>query len=139
MENILYFLTDDLLPTAYYPATLVPVIAADDIGAAAAAVFQDREKFNRVSIELAGDVLTMPEVAAILSSAWDRKIQAPYKSAAEMIAAGAMPQMVLGQEWANEVGMPARPTHARAWGFKLTDLRAWAEKNRPPGSAEEAV
>lgn len=139
MENIPYFLTDDLLPTAYDPATPVPVIASDDIGAVAAAAFQDREKFNRVKIELAGDVLTMPEVAAILSAAWDRKILSPYKPAPDMIAAGAMPQMVLGQEWANQVGMPARPAHARAWGFKLMDLKAWADKHRPNGPAEEAA
>lgn len=139
MENIPYILADDLLATAYDPATPVPVIASDDIGHVAAATFQDREKFNRVSIELAGDVLTMPEVAAILSAAWDRKIQSPYKSAAEMIAAGAMPQMVLGQEWANEVGMPARPSHARAWGFKLMDLRAWADKYQPTGRTGEAA
>ena len=128
MENIPYILADDLLATAYDPATPVPVIASDDIGAVAAAALQDREKFNQVSIELAGDLLTMPEVAATLSAAWERNIQSPHKSAAEMIAAGAMPQMILGQEWANEVGMPARPAHARAWGFKLMDLRTWADR-----------
>jgi hypothetical protein len=56
-----------------------------------------------------------------------------------MIAAGAMPQMVLGQEWANEVGMPARPAHARAWGFELMDLKTWADKHRPTGPAREAA
>lgn len=139
MENIPYILADDLLATAYDPATLVPLIAADDIGTVAAATFQDREKFNHVSIELAGDLLTMPEVAAILSAAWDRNIQSPHKTAAEMIAAGAMPQMILGQEWANEVGMPARPAHAGAWGFKLMDLKTWADKHRPTGVAKEAA
>jgi uncharacterized protein YbjT (DUF2867 family) len=139
MENIPFFLTDDRLPTAYDPATPVPVVASDDIGAVAAAVFQDRERFNRVSIELAGDVLTMPEVAAILSEVWDRKILSPYQSGPDMIAAGAMPQMVLGQEWANEVGMPARPEHARARGFSLMDLKTWADKHRPPALAGEAA
>lgn len=139
MENIPYILKDDVLATAYDPVTPVPVIASDDIGAVAAATFQDREKFNRVSIELSGDVLTLPEVAAILSAAWDRNIQSSHKSAAEMIATGAMPQMILGQEWANEVGMPARPSHARAWGFELSDLKTWANKHRPTGLTAETA
>jgi len=50
-----------------------------------------------------------------------------------MIAAGAMPQMILGQELANEVGMPARPAHAAAWGFKLIYLKTWADKHWPTG------
>ena len=71
-----------------------------------------KAKFNRVSVELAGDVLTRPEVAAIQSAAWDRNIQSSYKSVAEIIAAGAMPQMILGQDWAHQVGMLARTAHA---------------------------
>ncbi|WP_157944623.1 NmrA family NAD(P)-binding protein [Mangrovicella endophytica] len=129
MENIPYILRGDRLVTAYDPCAPVPLIAVDDIGGAAATAFRERDRFNRATVELAGDFLTMPEVATILSSAWGRTIEAPAMSPEQVIAVGFMVPMVEAQEWHNEVGLPARPEVAHSFGLKTMTLRQWAEKH----------
>lgn len=127
MENIPYIMRDDRLVTAYAPDAPVPMIAVSDIGAAAAAAFRDPSKFSGTTIELAGEFLTMPEVAAILSIAWRRKLDAPTLTPSQVIAEGFMVPMVEAQEWHNEVGLPARPDVARSFDLQITPLKQWAK------------
>lgn len=129
MENLPFILITDQLVTAYDPTKPVPIVAVNDIGGAVTSIFNDREKFNAAKIEFAGELLTMPQVAAILSTAWDRRIEAPAKSPDEVIAAGMFPQMVEAQEWHNHAGMPARPEIAQQWGLNTTSLEQWADGN----------
>lgn len=130
MENIPYVVREDRLITAYAPDAPVPMVAVSDIGAAVAAAFQERDKFSGATIELAGDFVTMPEVAAILSAAWRRTFDAPTLTPAEVLAEGFMVPMVEAQEWHNEVGLPARPEVARSFDLRITPLKQWAEQNR---------
>lgn len=136
MENLFYILRGDRLITAYEPDRPVPMIAVEDIGAAAAAAFQDPEKFNRASIQLAGDLVTLPQAAKTLAAAWDRPIEAPPMQAAEVVQLGFMPAMVVGQQWHNEVGIPGRPEVARQWGLPTHNLETWADTHRPVDAAE---
>lgn len=129
MENIPYIMRDDRLVTAYAPDAPVPMIAVSDIGTAVAAAFFAPDTFDGRTIELAGELLTMPEVATILSDVWGTKLEAPALTPLEVIAEGFMVPMVEAQEWHNEVGLPARPHVAQSLGITTTSLKKWAEAN----------
>ncbi|WP_157254426.1 NmrA family NAD(P)-binding protein [Nonomuraea typhae] len=116
---------DGGLITALRPGTRLPLIAVDDIGAAAAAAFAAPERFDRVELELAGDYLPMTEIAAVLSHVLGRDLPAPDLSGEEAVAAG-MPAMGLSLLGLNVTAQPARPRYARDLGIPLTAFEAWA-------------
>lgn len=64
------------LATAIKPDVAVPLIAVEDIGAFVALAFDHPNEHLGKTIELAGDVLTMPQIAAAISRATGRSI--PY-------------------------------------------------------------
>ncbi|MET0698071.1 MAG: hypothetical protein ABWY93_00270 [Mycobacterium sp.] len=51
------------LATAYKPETRLDLIAAADVGRAAADAFECPERFHRQEIDLAAESLTMSEIA----------------------------------------------------------------------------
>src|SRR5438132_11001838 len=63
MENLLapYSLQGDTLAWALGAGTKLQMIAVDDIGWSGASAFTDAAALNRLAIDLAGDVRTMPE------------------------------------------------------------------------------
>ncbi|MFJ8996045.1 NmrA family NAD(P)-binding protein [Streptomyces sp. NPDC102279] len=107
------------------PATRLSLIAVDDIGTAAAAAIAAPERFDRVELELAGDCLTMTDIAAVLSQTLGIELTAPDMTAEEATAAG-MPDMGFGQAHINEHSQPARPEFARDLGLPLTRFEVWA-------------
>ena len=110
------------------PDTRLSLIAVEDIGRAAAAAVADPERFDRVELELAGDYLSMTEIAAVLSQALGRPLAAPDLTEQEALAAG-MPPMGATHEWLNATGQPGRPEYARALGLPLTSFEAWAKEH----------
>ncbi|WP_224365248.1 NmrA family NAD(P)-binding protein [Hyalangium versicolor] len=122
---------DDRLLTALAPDKKVACVTVQDVGTACAAAINAPEKFNKVELELAGELLTMREAAAILSEVWGKRIEAPDLSPTEAIAQGLMPEFVRGQEWMNEVGSPATPEQAQALGVPTTDFKTWARQKWP--------
>ena len=108
--------------------TRLPWIATDDIGAAAAIAFTNPGRLDGLDVELAGDMLTMTEVAAILSEVTGRAISAPVLTPQEAVERGLLPAMVNGVERINENGSPARPEIARTLGLPTTDFRTWARR-----------
>ncbi|MFI6858656.1 NmrA family NAD(P)-binding protein [Streptomyces sp. NPDC050421] len=107
------------------PATRLSLIAVDDIGTAAAAAIAAPERFDRVELELAGDFLTMTDIAAVLSRTLGTELTAPDMADEEATAAG-MPGMGFAQARINEEPQPARPEFARALGLPLTTFETWA-------------
>ncbi|MGO4425757.1 NmrA/HSCARG family protein, partial [Streptomyces sp. MCAF7] len=86
------------------------------------------ERFNGVELELAGDELTMTEVAAVLSRASGAELTAPDMTAEEALAAG-MPEFAVGHERLNTVGQPASPRYARALGLRMTGFAEWVAEH----------
>jgi uncharacterized protein YbjT (DUF2867 family) len=123
---------EDRLLTAIAPDTELSLIAVRDIGTAAAAAIKDPETFHKVELELAGDRLTLREVAAILSEALGTEIAAPSLSPEEALAQGLRAEFVSSQERLNEVGSPAMPEYAHRLGLTTTDFRSWAAENLRP-------
>lgn len=58
----------------FHPQHRMQVIAVDDIGAFAALAFADRDRFNGLTLELAGDELTPTAVAAAITGAASRTV-----------------------------------------------------------------
>jgi uncharacterized protein YbjT (DUF2867 family) len=115
--------------TALLPGTRMQLIAADDVGAYAAAAFLDPARFDRQDIDLAVEALTMDEVAATLSRMLDRHVSARSVSPDEAIAAGLFPGWVRSQEWTNEVGYRADIAALARYGVPLTSFADWVRRH----------
>ncbi|MFF8918943.1 NmrA/HSCARG family protein [Streptomyces sp. NPDC015032] len=130
MENIPALVPDGPgggLATVLHPDTELALVSPEDIGAAAAHALTDPDRFHEVELELAGDRLTMTQIAQTLSAVWGMPVVAPSMSVEEALAAG-MPTWGAGHEWNNAVSQPARPEFARALGIPLTTFADWARE-----------
>jgi uncharacterized protein YbjT (DUF2867 family) len=122
-------LLDDGLVTALKPDTQLKLVAADDIGRIVAAAVLDPARLNGAEIELGGDSLTMPEIAAALSAVTSRSIIATSLPAQEVIARGQFPSWVTSQEWQVVAGYPATPANSKAYGISPITFVEWASRN----------
>ncbi|MFE2721540.1 NmrA/HSCARG family protein [Kitasatospora sp. NPDC059327] len=114
------------------PSTRLSLIAVDDIGTAAAAAVAAPERFDGVELELAGDILAMADIAAVLALALGTELTAPDMTEAQATAAG-MPAMGFAQASVNDVPQPARPEYARELGLPLTTFETWARAHLANG------
>ncbi|TDC71246.1 NmrA family NAD(P)-binding protein [Streptomyces hainanensis] len=119
--------------TLLRPSTRLSLVAAADIGRAAAAAIAVPERFHEVELELAGDHRSMTEVAETLSRALGVRLSAPDMTEAEARAAG-MPGMGASGEWLNAAGQPARPAYARQLDIPLTTFEDWAREHLRPAA-----
>lgn len=111
--------------TAVEPDTRIALIAADDIGAAAAAAIGDPGRFGDTPLELAGDRLTLGEIAALIGAAKGTSIVAETRDPDVLVARGQHDGWVQTQVWMNIVGYPARPAQMEAIGLRPTSFRDW--------------
>ncbi|WP_434444043.1 NmrA family NAD(P)-binding protein [Lentzea sp. E54] len=131
MENFLrpsfYFadMTSDRLLVAVDPDVRLPFVAVDDIGRAAAAVFAEPERFHRVELELAGDVLSFRAAAQMLSQAFGTTIELPA-SPDDVPADGPLAAFFQGQRYMSAHPAPAHPEFAIELGVATTPFRRWA-------------
>jgi uncharacterized protein YbjT (DUF2867 family) len=135
MENLLEWsymfgnwATDGFV-TIFRADTRLTWVAVDDIGAAGAAAFADPARWHGVDLDLAGDRLTMTEVAAILTGSLGRPVPAPVLTPEEAVARGLPEMMVPMQQWTDLMGSPAQPSQAHAFGLRTTDFRTWAARH----------
>lgn len=118
------------IATALHPQTRMQLIAADDVGAFAAAAFGDPGRFASQNIDLAAEALTMEEVAGTLTEAVGRKVVAITLTPEQAVARGLHPGWVRSQEWTNEVGYQADIAGLARWGLPLTSFASWARGHR---------
>jgi uncharacterized protein YbjT (DUF2867 family) len=129
MENLLapFSLHGDTLAWALRPDTRLQMIAVDDIGWFGARAFTDAVALNRREIDLAGDVQTMTQAAAILTKAQGRRIafaQTPIEAVRQYSQENA-----LMLEWFERVGYSADIDGLeREFGRSLTKLPDWARR-----------
>ena len=131
MENLVspWFLNGDMLVTAMKPTTKLQMIASDDIGRVAAQAFIRSADFAGKEIDLAGDVATMAETAAVLSQALGRKLTFMEIAIAEVRKNSE--DFALMLEWFASTGYSADiPAVERAFNLKLTTLAEWAAQQR---------
>ena len=129
MENLLapFSLQGSTLAWALAPDTKLQMIAVDDIGWFGARAFTDAAALNRREIDIAGDVRTMPETAAILTEALGRPIafaQTPIEPVRQYSE-----DTALMLEWFDRVGYSADIAGLeREFGRSLTKLPDWARR-----------
>ncbi|MGB3940895.1 MAG: NmrA/HSCARG family protein [Candidatus Manganitrophaceae bacterium] len=104
------------------PDTKLQMIAVRDIGEFGAAAFLHPAKFIGQAIDLAGDALTMPEVAALLSRA-GRPVEFQQMPENEVEAAMGR-DFALMFRWFNEGGYSVDiPALRKRWGIPLTTFK----------------
>lgn len=133
MSNLLapYSMNGDTLAWAMDPRTKLQMIAPVDIGFFGARAFTDAANLNRREIDLAGDVHTMPEAAAILAKALNRPItfaQVPIEQVRQYSE-----DTAIMLEWFDRVGYNADiPGLEREFGRRLMRLDEWARQQAQP-------
>jgi uncharacterized protein YbjT (DUF2867 family) len=113
------------LLSALLPETKLHFIAADDVGAFAAAALAGPSPLHGRTIPLASQALTMSEVATTLSKTLSAPVTAMHVSPQEARDSGLFAGWVTTQEWMNEVGYAVDLDKTRSWGIALTSLDAW--------------
>jgi uncharacterized protein YbjT (DUF2867 family) len=116
--------------TAIEADTGLDWIAAQDIGAFAAAAFGDPERFHGHEIDLSAECSTLPEVAAKIAGVTGKPVSAVTFSEEEMLAQGYHPLHVRGQVWDNVEGYKVDLDAVRSWGVPLTSLDEFIEQHR---------
>ncbi|ARR56692.1 hypothetical protein HY78_26250 [Rhizorhabdus wittichii DC-6] len=115
--------------TAVAPDSRIALIAAADIGAAVAAAIADPGRFGDTPLEMAGDHLTLDEVAAIIGAAKGVAIHTETWDEAALVAHGQHDGWVRTQSWLNVVGYPARPAMMTAAGLRPTAFIEWVARH----------
>ena len=99
----------------------------DDIGAFGLKLFQDAQRVNGRAVDIAGDEMTMPEAAAVLSEAMGKSIEFVQMPIEQVRSSSE--DFALMLEWFDKVGYDVDvPALTREYGIRPTTLRDWASK-----------
>jgi uncharacterized protein YbjT (DUF2867 family) len=107
-----------VITAATAPHVQLPLVAVDDIGEAAAAAFAAPEVFDRAEVELAGDLLTFPQIVEALSVALGRSLRYEHARPGDLVERGHHPGWVAKQVWYEQVNHRARPAHSTVFGLR---------------------
>ena len=130
MENLVapFSLQGDTLSSALAPTTKLQMIAVGDIGWFGARAFTHAAALNGRALDIAGDVRTMPEAAALLAAALRRPITFTQTSIDQVRQYSEDTALML--EWFDSVGYDADiPGLEREFGRSLTTLPDWADRH----------
>ena len=108
----------------------IGLIAPEDIGKAAAAAINEPARFKGVTLQLAGDLLTRPQIAEILSRLDGKKYAVQSGTVEEAVAAGLHPGVAHGVAYMNVAPVLARPEIARSYGLSPMSFETWARRQR---------
>lgn len=109
------------------------LVAPEDIGKAAAAALTNPTTFHGVTLQLAGDVLTLPQIAEVLSSLDGKDYEVQSSTIEEAVAAGLHPGVARGMTYMNVAPVLARPEIARAYDLSPMSFESWARQQRQRG------
>jgi uncharacterized protein YbjT (DUF2867 family) len=129
MENLLspWSLNGDKLMAALKPETVLQMVAVEDIGKYGLMAFEQPEKMNGKEVDLAGDAVTMPQAAAVLSKALGKPLsfmQLPIEAIRKNSE-----DTALMLEWFDRVGYDADIAgNQQRFGIAPTTLTAWASR-----------
>ena len=105
-------------------------IAADDIGAFAAAAFADPARFHGHEIDLAVERATLPEVAAKMSDATGKPVSALTLPDDELLDRPYGSLATQAESWNNVEGYKVDLDAVHSWGVPLTTLDQFIARNR---------
>jgi uncharacterized protein YbjT (DUF2867 family) len=110
------------------PARTLQQVAVDDIGAFAALAFEHSGKWLGQSVELAGDELSMTQMAEMFGRVLGREVryqQVPW----DQFESKAGHEMTLMYRWFNDVGYNADIPELRQHYGELSTLERWLHAN----------
>lgn len=114
------------LAVALKPDTKLQMIAVEDIGKYGLWIYENYEKLNGKEIDIAGDELTMPETAKLISEAKGDKVsffQVPIEEIRKF-----SDDFAIMLEWFDEVGYNADiDKNAKESGIKPTRFAEWVK------------
>jgi uncharacterized protein YbjT (DUF2867 family) len=111
------------------PETVLQQIAVADIGKYGLWAFENPEKLNRREIDIAGDALTMPQTAKVISEAKGKPVEF-FQVPIEEVRKGNS-HFAAMLEWFDRVGYDVDiPAQARESGIRPTSFREWAARVR---------
>ncbi|GII81171.1 NmrA family transcriptional regulator [Sphaerisporangium rufum] len=117
-----------VLRLALRPQTTLQMIAVDDIGRIAATVFDRRGEYLGRAIEIAGDQLTGPRIAAEFAAAAGRPVRFEQQPRAELAAwSGEVATMF---DWFDQAGYQADIPALRRHHPGLHTLADWLRESR---------
>ena len=120
------YITQGTLAVGIKPETRLQMIAVADIGRYGLWVFQNTEKLNGRAIDIAGDSLTMPETAAVLSTIKGKSVvhfQVPIEEVRK-----SSQDFALMLEWFDKVGYDADiEARSKESGVSPTRFKDWAK------------
>jgi len=115
------------LMVALKPETALQMIAVNDVGKYGLAAFEKHEELNGREIDIAGDALTMPETARILSEAAGKKVDFVQLPITEVRKFSDDYATML--EWFDRVGYNADIAgNAKEFGIKPASFQDWAKQ-----------
>lgn len=107
------------------PDTVLPMVAVADIGKYGLFAFMRHDEVNGATIEIAGDALTMPAVAAVLAQAAGREVR--FEEVPDSVLRQMSPDLAAMFAWFNESGYRVDIEQlADAYGIRPTKLGEWA-------------
>ena len=140
MENLLSpwfkpYIEQGTLAIGMKPETRLQMIAVQDIGKYGLRAFERHEELNGRAIDIAGDALTGPEMAAILSEVTGRDIGF-HSVPIEQVRQGSE-EFAIMLEWFDAVGYDADIERTSAeFGVRPTRFREWAAAQDWGGATE---
>jgi uncharacterized protein YbjT (DUF2867 family) len=109
------------------PDTVLQMIAVQDIGKYGLWAFENPEKLNGRGLDIAGDALTMPQTAKLVSQAAGRPVEF-LRVPIEDVRKGSE-DFALMLEWFDRVGYDADiPARSRESGIPPTTFSEWASR-----------
>jgi uncharacterized protein YbjT (DUF2867 family) len=103
------------------------LIAVQDIGAIAALAFEQPEKFVGQSLEIAGDELTLPQIAEVYTRQLNQPVQAVSLPLEQVRSFD--PEMAIMFEWFNTSGYQADIKAIRALYPPLLNFESWLKQS----------
>ncbi len=110
-----------------HPHTRLQMIAAEDIGTFVALAFEQPSDFLGKALEIAGDELSMTEIAETFSRVMQRPIQFVEQPMDEAVQSN--PENAVMMQWFNEQGYQAVIPALRALYPPLLNLETWLRQS----------
>lgn len=129
MENLLMPQTvasigEGILPLGVDPSKPLQMIAVDDIGVFVAKAFEEPVEFETEAIDIAGDELTGPQMAAILGTMLGHVVE--YRQTPIEQIRSFSEDYALMIEWFNRVGYDANIPYLKKMHPGLKSFETWA-------------
>lgn len=131
MENWFWMkqaIDSGVLPSPLKPATPLQMIAVDDIGGIVAASFEHRGHWHGRTVELAGDELTMTQIAEAFSRVSGREVKHQQIPWDEFEKRSGHEYTVM-YHWFEDVGYRVDIAELRREYPALTNFNRWLEQN----------